>query len=841
MYGGDLSRIFEIITLQGSRTFSEDDLPLAIGSGDNAQIPLPAGPGTAAWLAESRGYLFLQAEAGRAVYHNHEHLQGSVWIKSGDTTRIGDYLLHWVLMGDRMEVQVEEALRRDAALRPPPVEPPENPSAKKILPRVEKSAQPKRPGRRFVVPAFLFLLVLLAAAVFLLTAQRVQVEVQPSPDHLQLSGFPPAIKIGETFLCVSGRYRLSAQKAGYRPLLKQLTVAAGKDHFAFTLKKLPGRVSFTSSPVSGAEVLVDGRSLGRTLLANVEIAAGKHRLRTQRERYLPLEQDLIVEGAGRKQEVSLSLQPGWAEVALASDPPGATVMQQENTLGTTPLTLQLMAGHRKLVFAKKGYSPAELTLTVTAGTSLAPKPVRLSLAPARVHFRSAPPGAAVVVGDRLLGTTPVTVNLPSGSRTIHLQLAGYKPMVLTRRFAPEADEEVAVKLVPRYGTIFLSADPVDAVLFIDGKKHGPATGRLRLITREHRLTVRAKGFVDESRTILPREGVNKRLAIRLRKKGEKKEVQRAGRNMLTTAGVGMTGLGPATALMGAPRREPGRRANEQERSVRLVRPSLMAAKPVTNGEFRRFQPGHRSGNIGDKTLDGDNQPVVKVSWQDAAGYCNWLSRKQGLPEFYRQQGKTMVAIRPFNTGYRLPTEAEWSYAARMAGRRQRARYPWPGKFPPRTVAGNFGDESARSLLPVVIRGYNDGFAVTAPVGKFPKNPGGFFDMGGNVRQWCHDWYTAYAGLGEQKERVDEMGPASGTHHVVRGSSWRDATMTTLRLSYRGYSKVAKDDIGFRVARYNKLVKSTKAVKVFKSVIPEVVVGDPQRNEITGFPTNRLRE
>ncbi len=799
-----MSRIFEIITLQGSRIFAEEELPLAIGSGPNAQIVLPNGPETAAWLAESRGYLFLQSEAGNAVYHNNEHLQGSVWIKSGDTTRIGDFLLHWKIQGDRVEVQVEEVLHLNVPLEPPSVEPPAPISAQKTLPRVEKNVQPKRPGWRFIVPVFVLLLVLLVAAIFLLIAQRVQVDIQPLPDHLQLSSFPPAIKVGDTFLCIKGRYRLSAQKAGYRPLLKQLTIAPGKDHFSFTLEKLPGLVSFTSSPVNGAEVLVDGRLLGKTPLEKVELAAGNHQLHAQIERYLPLERNLIVKGEGREQSVSLPLQPGWAEVTLTSEPSGATVIQQKNTLGITPFTVELMAGRQTLSFVKKGYSPAELVLEVIAGKPLAPEPVRLSPAAARVHFRSVPTGATLIVGDRFLGKTPVTVELePASNLTIHLQLAGYKPKIFKRRFAPGTDEEVRVKLIPRYGTIFLTTDPVDAVLFVDGKKYGPAVGRLRMTTREHRLTVRAKGFVDVSRTILPSAGVNKKLAIRLLKKGEEKEVQKTGHNMMATVDVGMIRLGPATVLMGAPRREPGRRANEQERSVRLVRPFLLALKPVSNGEFRLFQPEHHSGNIGDKTLDGDQQPVVNVSWQDAARYCNRLSRKEGLPEFYRSEGTRMVVVRPFNTGYRLPSEAEWSFAARMAGRRQRAGYPWAGKFPPRTIVGNFGDESARSLLPVVIRGYNDGFAVTSPVGRFPKNAGGFFDMGGNVRQWCNDWYAAYAGLGEQKETIDSMGPPFGTHHVVRGSSWRDATMTTLRLSYRGYSKVAKNDIGFRVARYLK--------------------------------------
>jgi formylglycine-generating enzyme required for sulfatase activity len=153
-------------------------------------------------------------------------------------------------------------------------------------------------------------------------------------------------------------------------------------------------------------------------------------------------------------------------------------------------------------------------------------------------------------------------------------------------------------------------------------------------------------------------------------------------------------------------------------------------------------------------------------------------------------------------GYRLPTEAEWAFAARMSGRKERARYPWPGKYPPKVKAGNFADESARHLLPVVIEGYNDGFPASAPTGSFPANPSGIYDMGGNVAEWCHDYYAANPAV-SGKEAADPMGPATGNHHVVRGSSWRDASITELRFSYRRYSRAAANDIGFRIARYAK--------------------------------------
>jgi formylglycine-generating enzyme required for sulfatase activity len=261
----------------------------------------------------------------------------------------------------------------------------------------------------------------------------------------------------------------------------------------------------------------------------------------------------------------------------------------------------------------------------------------------------------------------------------------------------------------------------------------------------------------------------------------------------------MVRLQPGRFTMGASRRDPGRRANEGRHEVELTRPFLLGVHEVTNAEFHRFRPNHRAGVIAGVSLDGDRQPVVKVSWEDAARYCNWLSQREGLPPYYVEQGSTLVARDLRGTGYRLPFEAEWAYAARMVGRTRPGRYPWNGDFPPRRRSGNYADESARTIVPVVIKGYYDGYPVTAPVESFPRNMGGLFDMGGNVSEWCHDYYSpAPAGTGVLK---DPTGPASGRYHVVRGSSWRDGAMTELRLSYRGYSNTPKDSLGFRVARY----------------------------------------
>jgi formylglycine-generating enzyme required for sulfatase activity len=261
---------------------------------------------------------------------------------------------------------------------------------------------------------------------------------------------------------------------------------------------------------------------------------------------------------------------------------------------------------------------------------------------------------------------------------------------------------------------------------------------------------------------------------------------------------------PVQFQMGASRRESGRRSNEVQYQVELTRTFYVSEKEVTNAEFQKFRQEHNSGSENGFDLNEMDQPVASVQWDAAAAYLNWLSEKDGLPPAYEEQDGKMIAIAPIPTGYRLPTEAEWAFVARYEGvnrdKEKPLKYPWGNDRYPAGKSGNYADSSAGSNLPVIIKGYTDGYSVAAPVGQFPANALKIYDLGGNVSEWCHDYYDVYSG-GQSKVLRDPTGPATGKFHVVRGSSWRHGSITELRLSYRDYADKPRKDLGFRITRY----------------------------------------
>ncbi len=184
---------------------------------------------------------------------------------------------------------------------------------------------------------------------------------------------------------------------------------------------------------------------------------------------------------------------------------------------------------------------------------------------------------------------------------------------------------------------------------------------------------------------------------------------------------------------------------------------------------------------GKPRLRSDYQhPVIHVSWNDAQAYCQWLSQRSG-------------------DTYRLPTEAEWEYAAGNGD--LHTRYSWGNGEPKGKKGGNVTDETrspSGSTWTKKFEGYNDGYWYDAPVAGYEPNRFGLYDMTGNVWEWCSDWYGSnyYASSPSR----DPQGPSSGSCRVFRGGSWSNDPVNC-RVANRHFGPAYRDgNVGFRVAR-----------------------------------------
>ena len=207
----------------------------------------------------------------------------------------------------------------------------------------------------------------------------------------------------------------------------------------------------------------------------------------------------------------------------------------------------------------------------------------------------------------------------------------------------------------------------------------------------------------------------------------------------------------------------------------------MAAYKVTNAQFRRFNPNYHSPKYRGVDLDGEDHPVVNVSYDEISAFIRWLNDRP--------------AEKAAGRLYRVPTEEEWEYAAKGGDDR---RFPWGDQWPPPEGSGNFGDETTGTVFTKdwpILHGYRDGYVATSPVGQYFPNSYFLYDMAGNAYEWTSSFYVSSVQTPWKEMLV------SSKRRVIRGSSWADELPKVLRCAFRLPVKpdAKMEFLGFRLA------------------------------------------
>ncbi len=212
--------------------------------------------------------------------------------------------------------------------------------------------------------------------------------------------------------------------------------------------------------------------------------------------------------------------------------------------------------------------------------------------------------------------------------------------------------------------------------------------------------------------------------------------------------------------------------------VVISRPFYISKYEITFDAYDEYCKETKKNKPFDEGWGRGDRPVIHVSWYEAVQFCNWLSKKYRLKQCYENINNKWICN--FNAdGFRLPTEAEWEYAARGGNKTKGYSYSGSNDC---SEAGWYSGNAGKK---------------THPVGEKKPNELGIFDMSGNVWEWCNDWSKRYS----PEAQTDPRGETEGTYKTLRGGSWNNSEKA-MEITTRLCEWPAPDETfhtGFRVA------------------------------------------
>jgi len=602
------------------------------------------------------------------------------------------------------------------------------------------------------------------------------------------SGF--AIYVGGSVFSLTRQTEFTASAVGFRTTEIQISEKVEGSRLDVSLKELPAVLHLsTVKGLTDVQWRLNDKPTEIAKDLNISVPAGKYRVSALQKYHEPLELEFDL-ARGQTVKKSIDLVPVAGSLSLKAIPEKAEISFNGGTPKVGPIENTLAGGEYEVTVALDGYTTIREIVKITNQKRHVARSYKLSLLQSYALISVEPDGGRLSLNGKPVRAGAKLRVAATKPYFLRYEKPGYTAQERKISVQPGKTKSVSFSLKIEIGEVNVASTP-PASVFVNGQPMGNTPIKMRLPAIVHKLEIKRSGYRSVERTINPsvKSPLNLRVSLKTEKVARQGEAKKSYKN---SAGLAMLLFQPGKVTLGAPRHEKGQRANEFIRNIKLSRHFYVSEKEVSQHQFAAFKSG-RQGNS--KTL-----PVSDVSWLEAAAFCNWLSKKEGLSPFYKIVKGSYKGFDKQANGYRLPSEAEWEWLARKAGRRAQTRFIWGDQSVVPAGAGNIADETANGTTRFYVPNYVDGFAKVAPVGSFSRDKAGLFDLFGNLSEWTHDFYTL---IPPAKGTVltDPLGDQYGDKHVIKGASWSSGNLTEIRPAYRGAGTTGTKYVGFRVARY----------------------------------------
>jgi formylglycine-generating enzyme required for sulfatase activity len=496
-----------------------------------------------------------------------------------------------------------------------------------------------------------------------------------------------------------------------------------------------GSIQVTSKPENGMTIFINDQNTGKTTPHTFDgITTGEYTIKLVSQWYQSQSKKVSIIDE-RTQLVSFTLRPLFAELTINATTDALIHINGEK-VGSTIWTGRVMEGICRVKVDKQGFATQSFQLSILAGKN---QKVDIKLKPVMgsIEVTSEPPGAIISIDGTVYGLTPFTIkNLAVGNYRLSLSKVGYTSIFKTVEVKESKVTSVALTLVSGK-QVAIKSDPSAARIFLDDSLLGITPKSIYLQFGSHSLTLE-KGNLKIVEKIEVTQTSPTNYEFKLKDSNDPLE-----KYLILVKG--------GTFKMGDTFGD-GKKYEKPIRDVTLS-DFYISKFEVTQALWKEIMgdsPSHFEGC--------EECPVERVSWNQVQEFLKKLNDLTGKE-------------------YRLPTEAEWEYAARGGEKSQGHRYS--GAYNINDVAwysGNSGNKPNH-------------------VGLLRPNELGIYDMSGNVWEWCYDWFAPYTNSPE----TNPKGPETGDGRVVRGGSWF-GFIGACRLTFRGFDDPAnsRSYIGFRV-------------------------------------------